>query len=196
MEMEVLNIMKYSVILATLIMSQTVSATELDFVYPSNGEDIDKSILVQCTVDERALFSGEDLEKVIRFNIPELLEGLSDGKHNITCDVSIQGQGESYSIDFTAVKFKRGEFGSNAPVYYNSYGYGLGLNSRRSDCYLQSEMVFDEECLAEYYGSGQYYLKGIGGPTDVQWHYHDYLTSVGIFIEANPKLNINIHSVK
>ncbi|MPY22378.1 hypothetical protein FM037_08705 [Shewanella psychropiezotolerans] len=188
--------MKHCIILAALITSQTVCATELDFVYPSNGEDIDKSILVQCTVDESTLFSGEDLERAIRFNIPELLAGLGDGKHAISCDVTKQGRSEVYSIDFTAIKFKRGEFGSQAPIYYNSYGYGLDLNSRRSDCYLPSELIFDEECLAQYYGSGQYYLKGMSGPTDVQWHYHDYLTSVGIFIEANPKFNLNISSVK
>lgn len=192
--------MKYPILLVSLLAYQTVSATELDFIYPSQEDEINKSMLVECAIDNNSLFTGDSLERIIRFNIVDLLEGESDGKHEIACEVSAQIADEDYSnnslihdvnytIEFDAIKFKLGEessFGSNAPIYHDGYGYGIA--PRYPNSYLLGELVYDEECLTAYYGDDEFYLKALAGPMDVQWHYGPYATSVGVFIEPNPRV--------
>ncbi|MBU2898892.1 hypothetical protein [Vibrio hepatarius] len=162
------------------------SGTSIDFIYPTINGDLDKTMQVHCTVGNHQ-FSGNLLEKAVRFEVIEMLDSSYLGSHSINCNTIFLNQ--SYQIRFNVVKFNQGEYGSFAPNY-NSSGFasGVKLTKSRSSCYKPDDFVFDEVCLSEFYGNNTYYLDGILGQLDTQWHFDDsYSSSVGVFLLDNPQ---------
>ncbi|WP_341665980.1 hypothetical protein [Vibrio sp.] len=181
--------MKLSTLSALTLFTFSVSIhanTTIDFIYPKNNGVIDKTMQVYCSVGSDQ-FSGSQLEKAVRFNVLEILANSSFGSHHITCNANYLSN--SYEIRLSAVKFNQGEYGSFAPNYDSSgFATGVKLTQQRSACYKPDEYLFDETCLNNFYGTKNYYLEGILGPTDTQLHFdHSYSSSVGVFLLDNPQ---------
>ena len=180
--------MKLSTLSAlTLFFSFATHAnTSIDFIYPKTNDVTDKTMQVHCFIGSEQ-FSGSQLEKAVRFNVLEILANSSFGSHHITCKADYLSN--TYEIRFSAVKFNQGEYGSFAPNYDSSgFATGVKLTQQRSACYQPDDFSFDEACLTNFYGTKAYYLDGILGKTDTQWHFDDsYSSSVGVFLLENPQ---------
>lgn len=180
-----MNISTLSV-LSLLTASFSLSAnTSIDFVFPTTNGKLDKTISTRCSAGE-SQFSGETLERAIRFNVPKMLQTKNAGQYAVTCTTDYLG--ETYTFAIKAIKFHRSEYGSYAPSYdAEGFGTGVSLTKRQSDCYDRTNLVFNQECLNKFYGDKEYYLQGYIGESDTQWHFdNDYTSAIGVFIVDNP----------
>lgn len=171
--------------LLTASMAIHAEASIIDFVYPTVNGELDKTMQVNCSLGGNT-FSGNVLERAVRFDVSEMLSGSNSGSHDIVCAASLSN--ESYEIGFDSVKFEQGEYGSYAPSYNNS-GFGSGVKTKLvlGSCYDPEELNFDGDCLNTYYGDKPYYLEGTLGPVDTQWHFDSYSSAVGVFLRDNPQ---------
>ncbi|NOI26714.1 hypothetical protein [Vibrio mediterranei] len=180
--------MKCSLLFSSLLLSQgALAGSVVDIIYPTIAGSLDKNIQATCFVDGDA-FSGKILDKAIRFDVSNMLTGKNEGEREMTCKVDLTSTGESYNISLNTVKFSQGEYGSYAPNYDSSnVATGILVKKRIQDCYIPSNLIFDENCLRDFYGDGKYYLNAIEGAMDTQWHFRDYSSAVGVMVVDNPK---------
>lgn len=166
------------------------AALSIDFISRGESSSIYRSVKCISTdsYGKETTVQGQPNRNAMVVPLKGLLAGAA-GEYKIQCLAEHARSGGEYKAEFSAVKFRQGEYGSYAPEYdENNFAYAINIPLKQTiaGCYESRSAEFKDDCLKEYYGKKPYYVQSIPGEMDVQFRHQRYSSNVGVSLPPNP----------